>query len=100
MKLKDFDFNHQETHIYFYVPKELIGDFAKYEYTRLRSVVQKGNKSYYYVDITVYNDNPNVLSDKTFPELFEAMQNYEIVKVDHNGLWSDFIYLGKTDNVQ
>ena len=100
MKLKDFDFNHQETHIYFYVPKELIGDFAKYEYTRLRSVVQKGNKSYYYVDITVYNDNPNVLSDKTFPELFEAMQNYEIVKVDHNGLWSDFIYLGTTDDVQ
>lgn len=99
MKLKDFDFNHQETHIYFYVPKELIGDFAKYEYTRLRSVVQKGNKSYYYVDITVYNDNPNVLSDKTFPELFEAMQNYEIVKEDHNGLWSDFIYLGTMDNV-
>ena len=31
MKLKDFNFNHQETHIYFYVPKELIGDFAKYE---------------------------------------------------------------------
>lgn len=99
MKLKDFDF-HQETHIYFHVPKELIGDFAKYEYTRLRSVVQKGNKSYYYVDITVYNDNPNVLSDKTFPELFEAMQNYEVIKVDHDGLWSDFIYLGKTDNVQ
>lgn len=46
------------------------------------------------------NDNPNVLSDKTFPELFEAMQNYEIVKVDHDGLWSDFIYLGMTDNVQ
>ena len=61
---------------------------------------KKGNKSYYYVDITVYNDNPNVLSDKTFPELFEAMQNYEVIKVDHDGLWSDFIYLGKTDNVQ
>lgn len=58
------------------------------------------NENYYYVDITVYNDNPNVLSDKTFPELFEAMQNYEIVKVDHDGLWSDFIYLGMTDNVQ
>ena len=100
MKLKDFDFNHQETHIYFYVPKELIGDFAQYDYTKLRSVFQKGNESYYYVDITVYNDNPNVLSDKTFPELFEAMQNYEIIKVDHDGLWSDFIYLGKTDNVQ
>lgn len=99
MKLKDFDFNHQETHIYFYVPKNLIGDFAQYEYTKLRSVFQKGNKSYYYVDITVYNDNPNVLSDKTFPELYEAMQNYEIVNVDHNGLWSDFIYLGTMDNV-
>ena len=61
---------------------------------------KKGNENYYYVDITVYNDNPNVLSDKTFPELFEAMQNYEIVKVDHDGLWSDFIYLGMTDNVQ
>ena len=35
-----------------------------------------------------------VLSDKTFPELFEAMQDYEIIKVDHYGLWSDFIYLG------
>lgn len=100
MKLKDFDFNHQETHIYFYVPRNLIGDFAQYDYTKLRSVFQKGNESYYYVDITVYNDNPNVLSDKTFPELFEAMQNYEIIKVDHDGLWSDFIYLGKTDNVQ
>lgn len=97
MKLKDFDFNHQETHIYFYVPRNLIGDFAQYDYTRLRSVVQKGNECYYYVDITVYNDDPNVLSDKTFPELFEAMQNYEIVKVDHNDLWSDFIYLGVTD---
>lgn len=98
MKLKDFDFHNQETHIYFYVPQKLIGDFAKYEYTRLCSVFQKGNKSYYYVDIAVYNDNPNVLSDKTFPELFEAMQNYEIVKVDHYGLWSDFIYLGTTDD--
>jgi len=74
-------------------------DFAEYEYTKLRSVFQKGNKCYYYVDLTVYNDNPNVLSDKTFPELFEAMQNYEIIKVDHNGLWSDFIYLGTMDNV-
>lgn len=100
MKLKDFDFNHQETHIYFYVPRNLISDFVEYEYTKLRSVFQKGNKCYYYVDLTVYNDNPNVLSDKTFPELFEAMQNYEIVKVDHDGLWSDFIYLGMTDNVQ
>jgi len=31
MKLKDFNLNHQETHIYFYVPKELVGDFAEYE---------------------------------------------------------------------
>ena len=41
MKLKDFNFHNQETHIYFYVPKELVGDFAEYEYTRLRSVFQK-----------------------------------------------------------
>ena len=31
---------------------------------------------------------------RLFPELFEAMQDYEIIKVDHYGLWSDFIYLG------
>lgn len=94
MKLKDFNFNNQETHIHFYVPKELVGDFAEYEYSRLRSFVQNGNKCYYYVDITVNNDNPKVLSDKTFPELFDAMQDYEIVKVDDNGVWVDFIYLG------
>lgn len=46
-----------------------------YEYSRLRSFVQNGNKCYYYVDITVNNDNPKVLSDKTFPELFDAMQD-------------------------
>lgn len=94
MKLKDFNFNNQETHIHFYVPKDLVGDFAEYEYSRFRSFVKKDNKCYYYVDITVNNDNPKVLSDKTFPELFEAMQNYEIVKADDNVLWSDFIYLG------
>lgn len=94
MKLKDFNFNNQETHIHFYVPKELVGDFAEYEYSRFRSFVQRNNNIYYYVDITVNNDNPKVLSDKTFPELFEAMQDYEIVNVDHYGLWSDFIYLG------
>lgn len=38
MKLKDFNFHNQETHIYFHVPKELVDDFAEYEYTRLRSV--------------------------------------------------------------
>ena len=94
MKLKDFNFNNQEAHIHFYVPKELVGDFAEYEYSRFRSFVQRNNNIYYYVDITVNSDNPKVLSDKTFPELFEAMQDYEIVKVDHYGLWSDFIYLG------
>lgn len=75
MKLKDFNFNNQETHIHFYVPKELVGDFAEYEYSRLRSFFQNGNKCYYYVDITVNNDNPKVLSDKTSPELFDAMQD-------------------------
>lgn len=94
MKLKDFNFNNQETHIHFYVPKELVDNFAEYEYSRFRSFVQRNNNIYYYVTITVNNDNPKVLSDKTFPELFEAMQDYEIIKVDHYGLWSDFIYLG------
>ena len=75
MKLKDFNFNNQETHIHFYVPKELVGDFAEYEYSRFRSFVQNGNKCYYYADITVNNNNPKALSDKTFPELFEAMQD-------------------------
>lgn len=32
--------------------------------------------------------------------IFIFMCRYEIVKVDHDGLWSDFIYLGMTDNVQ
>lgn len=99
MKLKDFNFNNQETHIHFYVPKELVGDFAEYEYSRLRSFVQNGNKCYYYVDITVNNDNPKVLSDKTFPELFDAMQDYKIIKVDDNGIWVDFIYLGTSDSL-
>ena len=47
MKLKDFNFNNQETHIHFYVPKELVGDFAEYEYSRFRSFVQRNNKCYY-----------------------------------------------------
>ena len=43
MKLKDFNFNNQEAHIHFYVPKELVGDFAEYEYSRLRSFFQNNN---------------------------------------------------------
>lgn len=97
MKLKDYQFTDNETNIYFYVPKELVADFAKYDYSRLRSFVQKGNQCYYYVDICVNTTNPKALSDKTFPELFDAMQDYDIIKIDHNGIWVDFIYLGTED---